>query len=305
MARTSKAIFRSLRDGLRVRADDVGRADEDTDGHGGLLDVHELGDGDEAIAFGEDLIERAGHGVDGGGVDVVDEEDGAGADTIDEAAGDDRDTRATPVLRIDAPHDGGVAELGEDEVFDASVDGAVGGADGLRTITGGFVDGIGGHFQLFANLVIGHAGEAAVGPGVVADFVAFGDDLANEGGVGFGVFADQEEGAFDVAIAEDFEESGGIGGVGAVVEGHGGDHLIRLNGRVREASAGRGDGGHIGRLIEAAGHGMWPWLSGCGRGGSDGDGRWGLDLAGVGWWGRLSGNRATGLGAHHDAKPDA
>ena len=128
-------------------------------------------------------------------MDVVDEKDGAGADAIDEAASDDGDTWATPVLRIDTPHDGGVAELGEDEVFDASVDGAVGGADGLRAIAGGFGNCVGGHFQFLANLVIGHAGEAAVGPGVVADFVAFGDDLANQGGVGFGVFADQEEGA--------------------------------------------------------------------------------------------------------------
>ena len=305
VACTSKAIFRSLREGLRIRADDVSGADEDTDGHGGLLDVHELADGDEAVAFGEDLIERAGHGVDGGRVDVVDEEDGAGADAIDEAAGDDGDAGAAPVLGVDTPHDGGVAELSEDEVFDASVDGAIWGADGLRAITGGLVNRVSGHFQFFADLVIGHAGEAAVGPGVVADFVAFGDDLANQGGVGFGVFADEEEGAFDVAVAKDFEETGSVRGVGAVVESHGGDQLIRLDGGIGEASAGRGDGGHVGRLIEAAGHGIWPGLSGCGRRGSDGDGGWGLDLAGVGWWGRFSGNRATGLGAHHDAKPDA
>jgi hypothetical protein len=81
--------------------------------------------------------------------------------------------------------------------------------------------------------------------------------------------------------------------------------LIRLDGRVREASASRGNGGHVGGLVEAAGHGIWPGLSRCGRRGSGGHGGRGLDLASVGWWGRFSGNRATGLGAHHDAKPDA
>ncbi len=67
----------------------------------------------------------------------------------------------------------------------------------------------------------GVPGEPGVGHGVVADEVACGGDLADEGGALADEVADEEEGGADVVAGEDFEELRGGGGVGAVVVGEG------------------------------------------------------------------------------------
>ena len=50
-------------------------------------------------------IEGGGHGVDGGGVDVVGEDDGAGGCVFDDVAGDMVGFADFPVLGIDGPED--------------------------------------------------------------------------------------------------------------------------------------------------------------------------------------------------------
>ena len=103
-----------------------------------------------------------------------------------------------------------------------------------------------------------------MGPGVVADFMAFRDHLADDLRVGFGVFADEVEGGFDVAVAQHFEQARGVGGVGTVVEGHGDDFLGSLDGRIGEACSGwdRAGSGRGRVYLRRQGR---TWLDGSGR----------------------------------------
>ena len=140
--------------------------------------------------------------------------------TIDETAGHGGHAGAAPVLRIDGPHDGGVAELGEHEVFDAGVDRTVRRAHEVRAHTGHLIDGVLGFLQLVADLLVGAAGEAAMRPGVIADLMAFRNDAAHDGGISLHQIADEEEGAFDVSLLEDVEQLRSQAWVRAVVKGH-------------------------------------------------------------------------------------
>src|ERR1035437_3426814 len=60
-----------------------------------------------------------------------------------------------------------------------------------------------------------------MGPGMVADEVTGGGNLADERGFGLGAAADQKEGGADIAAGENVEQTGRPDGVGAVVEGEG------------------------------------------------------------------------------------
>ena len=82
------------------------------------------------------------------------EQDGAWVGGIDDAAGDDGDAGFAPVLGVHAPHDGGVAELGEHQLTDALIDRAIRWSDGLRAIACGFKNGVGGHSELAADLLV-------------------------------------------------------------------------------------------------------------------------------------------------------
>ena len=66
--------------------------------------------------------------------------------------------------------------------------------------------------------------EAAVGPGVIADFVAGDGDGAGETGVAFDVLAALKERRGGIGFGEEFQDGGGTGG-GAIVEGEG-DGLV-------------------------------------------------------------------------------
>jgi hypothetical protein len=75
---------------------------------------------------------------------------------------------------------------------------------------------------------------------MVADGVTFGNDPADEVGVGLGVAAHEEEGEAGVVLLRQLKDNRRVPGVGAVVEGYG-DELL-LNRHVSDAAipAGRG-----------------------------------------------------------------
>ena len=129
-------------------------ADDHADGHVSFFEVEELTDGDELVAFGEQLVESGRHGFDGGGVNIMGEHDGSRMSAIDEAAGDDGDARSAPVLRVHRPHDGGVAELGKHELFDASIDGTIRWADEMRAVVCRRDEGVFTHLQFAADLCV-------------------------------------------------------------------------------------------------------------------------------------------------------
>ena len=102
----------------------------------------------------------------------------------------------------------------------------------------------------------GAIGEIGMAPGVVADEVTGGNDLADEGRLGLGAAADHEEDGVDIAAGQDFEKTRSPSGVGAVVEGkrqlagtlRAGEHRSEdpragPHGRIRIAARGKAESG--------------------------------------------------------------
>jgi len=79
-----------------------------------------------------------------------------------------------------------------------------------------------------------------VGDGVVPDLVPLGDDAAHDLGVALRVGRDDVEGGLDVALLQDVEQSGGVLGMGAVVEGQGDEGKARRDTGVGIFGAHRG-----------------------------------------------------------------
>lgn len=108
-----------------------------------------------------------------------------------------------------------------------------------------------GAFEFRADGVVAEAAEFGMRPCVVGEFVAVGDDAAHDAWVGDGAGADGEERGADVARLEHVEEARGIGGVGAVIEGHGDERAVDGDAVVTDAGAwGETAGGVVRGLIE-------------------------------------------------------
>ena len=75
--------------------------------------------------------------------------------------------------------------------------------------------------SLLVDAAGGGEGQVGMAPGVVADEVAGGGDLADQRGLGLGAAADEEKGCADIVAGEEVEQAGRPDGVGAVVEGEG------------------------------------------------------------------------------------
>lgn len=236
-----------------------------------IAHFHEFADFYEAEALGEETVEGAGHGVDAGDVDVVDEDDGTGAGLVEDAAAGEGGAFGAPVFGVDAPLDGGVAEFVHDPLLLASGDGTVGWAVHARGDAEIDEGGVGA-FEFRADGVVAEAAEFGMGPCVVGEFVAVGDDAAHDAWVGDGAGADGEEGGADIARLEHVEEARGIGGVWAVIEGHGDERAVYGDAVVADAGAwGETAGGVVGGLIEG-------WAGDACRGG----GALRFDIAGAG-----------------------
>ena len=119
-----------------------------------------------------------------------------------------------------------------------------------RGRAGDFGDGLIGAGELVFDGGGGGQGEVEMGPGMVADGMAGGGDLADEAGISLGAAANEEECGADIAAGEKLEEARGPGGVGAVVEGEG-----ELAGARRGDERGAEElrGGPAGGVGEAAG----------------------------------------------------
>lgn len=180
----------------------------------------------------------------------MDEDDCAWPGLIEDAAAGEGGAFGAPVFGVDAPLDGGVAEFVHDPLFLAGGDGAVGRAVHARGDAEIDESGVGA-FEFRADGVVAEAAEFGMGPCVVGEFVAVGDDAAHDAWVGDGAGADGEERGADVARLEHVEEARGIGGVGAVIEGHGDERAVDGDAVVTDAGAwGETAGGVVGGLIE-------------------------------------------------------
>ena len=168
-------------------------------------------------------IEGGGHGVDGGGVDVVGEDDGAGGCVFDDVAGDMVGLADFPVLGIDRPEDDAEAVFVVKAFGEGRVDVHVGGTHGNRADACGFFDGFVRLGDLRGEGGWAQFGELRVAPAVVGDFVAFVDDALGDVGILGDAFSNNEEGGLDVALFEYVEEAWGEFGMRAVIEGHGND----------------------------------------------------------------------------------
>ena len=267
----SEAAWGECDGGRRGLHDGAGGA-----GFGAVAHGDEVAHRHEAEAFGEETVEGTGHGIDAGGMDIVDEDDAAGSGIGEDAAAGHGSAAGAPVFGVHAPEDRGVAEFVHDPLFLAGGDGTVGWAVHAR---GGSEadEGAVAAFQFIADRGVAQAAEFRVGPRVIGEFVAIGDDAAHDGWVAGGILTDGEEGGPDAAGFEHIEESRGIGGVGAVVEGHGDvgagdrDAVVADAGAGRQASGGRvellagGGAGHAcGGVLAAA-------LGFAGTGGQEGE----------------------------------
>jgi hypothetical protein len=184
---------------------------------GGLVVGDELGGGGN----GGGAIGR------GDGVAAVVEDDVGGqtaaveaVDFVLQAEGDGDGGGIFPVGGHGVPEDGCEAETAGDAqgCGTAGAEGRTEEADGRA---GDFGESFVGAVKLLFDCGGGGQGQVEMGPGVVADAVAGGDDLADERGFGLGAAADEKEGGAHAAASKNIEQAGGPDGVGAVVEGEG------------------------------------------------------------------------------------
>lgn len=89
-------------------------------------------------------------------------------------------------------------------------------------------------------LRLGETQHDLVGPRMVADGVTFGNDPADEVGVGLGVAAHEEEGEAGVVLLRQLKDNRRVPGVGAVVEGYGDELLLNRHVSYAAIPAGRG-----------------------------------------------------------------
>src|ERR1035441_5177946 len=83
------------------------------------------------------------------------------------------------------------------------------------------LESLNGAVELLFDAGGGGQGQVEMGPGVVADEVTGGGNLADKRGLGLGAAADEKEGGANVAAGKKVEEARGPGGIGTVVEGEG------------------------------------------------------------------------------------
>ena len=245
-SRLPTPLFLRIRVTLQIQAvKALGPGVEGDELVGGLVAGDELGGGGD------------GGGAVGGGVGVaavVEDDDGGQAlaveavDYVLQFEGDGVGGVFIPVGGHGVPEDGGQAEAaGDAQGLGAA--GTIGRTKEDDGQAGDFFQSLGGAVDLLIDAAGGGQGEVEMGPGVVADAVAGGGDLANERGMGLGVTAYKEEGCADVAAGEEIEQAGGPDGVGTVVEGEG-----ELAGARRgdERGAEEAGGGPEGRISTAA-----------------------------------------------------
>src|SRR5436305_3097660 len=175
--------------------------------------AEQLGDGGEAEAAsaqGVDDLGEGGEGLAPRAAAVVHEDDRAVAGVPDDVRVDRLGPGKGPVLRVDVPGDRPHAEAagGRD---DAGVGGAAGRAEEAGLEVGVGADARGGAGDLRV------AGVFDVVHRVVAELVAFGEDLPHRLFAPRHLLPDIEEGPVDALLAQDLEEVVGVV-AGAVVE---------------------------------------------------------------------------------------
>ena len=155
--------------------------EDDVGGHAAAIEAVYFIDEVESDGVGGGVLPVGGHGVPEDGVET-------------EAAGD-------------AQGLGSAGSVGRTKVADGQA--------------GDLLQSLGGAVNLLIDAAGGGQCQVEMGPGMVADEVTGGDDLADEGGFCLSAAADEKKGGADTAAGEKFEEAGGPDGVGAVVEGEG------------------------------------------------------------------------------------
>lgn len=158
---------------------------------------------------------------------VVEQDDVVAGGALEEFPGEEVGGCGLGVVGTDGPADDGEAEFpgggGEGAGFEAHR-----GAEEEGRVAGDVGDDFLGGFELVSPVgKFAVDAEVVVVEGVVAEGVAGVVNAANEGGVGLGVVADDEEGGGSVVGGEGIEDLGGDFGVGAIVEGEGDGIALR------------------------------------------------------------------------------
>ncbi len=194
-------------------------------GFGSLAELglhgEQLRDCDKFESATEQPIKRGRHRADSGCVKIVSEDDAALVGVAQDAGGNNRRAWAFPVHGVDRPKNRGVAVFVVGDGALALAESAVGWAHGFHFVASGVFDGIAAAIEFPTQLIVAKLSEESVCLRVVADFVSFGDRLAEHAGVAVHALADDIEGCLDVSLAKHAEEARCILRMRAVIEGHG------------------------------------------------------------------------------------
>ena len=125
-----------------------------------------------------------------------------------------------PILRIDIPQDALVTpfRVGPSALIGGEC--AVGRTHDFRRDARRVHDRVVRFLKLLRHAALGHFRELRMRPRMIRNFMPLGDDALHDRGIFRRALADDEERGLDVALLQHIQETRGVGGVRAVVEGH-------------------------------------------------------------------------------------